>query len=215
MARRNLSGKQTKIDIVAHQTGNRKENNIKITGLQNVDPNVVYRGFTNKVDLEFGVTEDTLSLNLKYDGSFYLLDSCITSNTIHFRYFATSSDTLFIDRSNGESIQYIFKVKSIGPPNLAINNRVLDSVFQKNQWKDLNPISVELDKSVLIEQTFSIENWEIIAGRKSYKGAGNSIPLEVSKKLKKLKPGTNISLYTLIRSSDGVLRKKMTTFTLI
>lgn len=215
-AKRNLSGKQTKIEIANQYTGDKKENNIKVTGLQNTDPTVVYRGYPNKMEIEFSSAEDTLSFNLRCKGSLYLADSCLTTNKIHFTYYAQSSyDTLFIEKPNGESLQHIFTVKNLDPPHLMLNNHTLDSTFSIKQWKDINEISVEQDKDVLIQQGFSIVNWEIIVHKQSYKGSGNIIPLEVSKKLKKLHPGTTISLYILVKASDSVLRKKAVTFKLI
>lgn len=212
----NLSGTQTKITIFPVHPDKKSKNNLAFKGLQNKDPFVVYRGYANKLELDFSAPDDTLFLSIKCKGSLLLRDSCLTSNKIHFDYHASSiRDTVFIESSNGDSIQFIFKVLNLEPPVLAINNQILDSTFSRKQLKNLNEIGCELQKDALLKTTYTVESWEIIANNKSYSGSGKIIPIEVGKELKKLESGTIINLFTVVRSSDCVSRKKMASFKLI
>ncbi len=216
--RRNLSSKQTKIEIVDHQAKNKRKNSLTITGLQNKDPHVVYRGYVNKLELEFNSSEDTLYLSLRTTDPILIKDSCLDENKLHFTYFATSlKDTLFIETSSGENIQFIFNAQNLHPPVLTLNDQRLDSSFYRKQLKKLNQLGSKFQDDALLDGTFKVESWEVIVAGlpNTFKGSGNIIPAEVSKELKKLPLGTTITLQTTVKGPDSVLRKKSATFKLI
>jgi hypothetical protein len=211
---------RTKIKfVIASKKTNPFTSKIHIIGLQHMDPTILYRGYENLIEFEFGNLKDTSTISIKSKGNLSLTDTCLTSSKIRLNYRVSGfskTDTLFIETSEGQIHQQIFNVKNLETPKLYLNNLLLDSILKISDLNHKSVLSMRMEKSCLIPEQFTIRSWEITySERKRYVGSGNRISSSIIRKLKKLQPGSNFCIQVIISSKDSVLRKKTTCVSLI
>lgn len=198
---------------------NTSKSNIHFIGLQHIDSTILYRGYDNLIELEFGYIEDTDTISIKSKGNLFLTDTCLNSSKIKFNYRVSGSartDTLYLETSDGQIHQQIFNIKNLEAPKLYLNDLFLDSLLKVTDLTGNSVLSMRLEKSCLIPEQFSIRSWEITYSENNrYVGNGNRIPSSVIRKLKKLQPGSTFCIQVIISNKDCILRKKTTCVSLI
>lgn len=215
---KNLNQTRMKFTINSKKKDNSKRN-IHCIGLQHIDSTILYRGYDNLIELEFGDLKDTSTISIKSKGNLFLTDTCLNSSKIKFNYRVSGSartDTIYVENADGQIHQQIFNIKNLETPKLYLNELLLDSVLKMSDLSNKFILSMRLEKSCLIPEQFTIRNWEITYSENNrYVGNGNRIPLSVIRKLKKLQPGSNFCIQVIVSSKDCILRKKTTCVSLI
>lgn len=215
----NLSQNRIKFSIIPEKVKDQSNHDVRLVGLQHIDPTILYRGYKNILTLEFGSFADTLSVSIKSKGELQVSDSCPSSTKIQLRYrtpWSEKYDTLLVETTDGHIQQYIFNIKNLEPPGLYFNELLLDSTLRISKSQTTSALSIHYDKNCLIPDRFTIYSWEIsYPGSKRHIGQGSIIPISVIRKLKKLKPGTRCCVQVTASSSDSVLRKKIVCVTLL
>lgn len=216
----NLSRTQLKFTIIPKKAANQNNNEVRLIGLQHVDHTILYAGFDNRITLEFGSFADPINASIRSNGELQLLDSCPASTKVQLGYRIPGSvkqDTLLVETSDGKVHEFIFKRAYLPPPTLYFNEQVIDSTMPISKFYTTSVLSMHYDKDCLVPTRFNIHSWEIChsGGHKPITGGGSIIPMSVIRKLKKLKPGTSCSILVTVSTPDGILRKKIVSFTLI
>jgi len=214
----NLSQTELKFSVIPLKAKNQNNHDIRLVGLQNVDPTILYRGYENLISLEFDSFADSISFSIKSKGKLLLVDSCPVSNKIRLGYRASGSvksDTLLVETTTGKIQQYIFNLKNLSPPCIYFNEEFLDSTLSISKLKPESVLSMHYDKSCLIPDQFTIQSWEIwCSEKKPLVGGGSIIPMSIIDKLKTLNAGTRFSILVTVSTPGGILRKKIVAFTL-
>lgn len=219
-AAENLSKSELKFAVVPKNAVNQNNNEVRILGLQHVDHTILYRGYNNRITLEFGSFADNIQASIKSKGELQLLDSCPASTKVQLSYRVPGSvkqDTLLVETTDGKVHQFIFRIKYLEHPGLYFNEQLIDSTMPISKFYTTSVLSMHYDKDCLVPTRFTIHSWEISysGGHKPVTGGGSIIPMAVIRKLKKLKPGTKCSILVTVSTPDGILRKKIVCFTLI
>ena len=218
-ASENLNQTELKFSVNPQKAGNQNNFEVRLLGLENVDPTILYRGYENRIVLEFGSLSDSIRVSIKAKGKLLVYDSCPAANKIRFRYRLTGSekhDTLVVETSDGQVQQYLFNTSNLKNPEIYFNEIFLDSTLSISRLNTTSVLSIHYDRTCLVPDRFTVHTWEISHfGSKPLAGRGGIIPLSAIRKLKKLKPGTKCSLMITISSPDCILRKKIVAFTLI
>jgi len=215
----NLNQTELKFSVIPKKTSNQNNHEVRLLGLQNIDPTILYRRHENLIALEFGSLADSANISIKAKGKLQVYDSCPVANRIRFKYRINRSekhDTLLVATSDGQVQQYIFNSTPLNNPEIYFNEVRLDSILSISRLNTSSVLSMHYDQTCLVLDRFTIHSWEISCfGNKLLTGKGNIIPLSAIRKLKKLKPGTKCSLLLTVSSPDCTLRKKIAEFTLI
>lgn len=218
----NLSENQLRFSIVPHtpqQTGGQHNLDVRLLGLQNTDHTILYRGYPNLIALEFGSFADAGKVSIQCKGSIHLSDSCPNASTIELAYRPPSflrSDTLLVETTDGIIHPFIFRIQTLRPPDLYLNESLLDSTWSISKLNPLSVLSMHHETGCLTRERYTIHSWEISWSKKEhYSGKGAIIPPAVIRKLRKLNPGTTCCIQVTVSSSDCVLRKKTVCIQLI
>jgi hypothetical protein len=214
----NLSQTELKFSVIPQKAKNQNNHDIRLVGLQHVDPTILYRGYDNLISLEFDSLSGPISVSIKSNGELHLADSCPASNKIRLGYRASGSiksDTLLVETNTGKVQQYIFNLKNLSSPCIYFNEEFLDSTLSISKLKPESVLSMHYDKSCRIPDRFTVLSWEIwCSEKKPLVGGGNIIPMSIIGKLKTLNPGTRCSILVTVSTPGGILRKKIVDFTL-
>ncbi len=218
-AAENLSQTEMKFTVIPKRPVNQNNHDVRLMGLQHVDHTILYRGYDNRIILEFGSFADPINASIKSKGELQLLDSCPASTKIQLGYRPQGSigqDTLFVETTDGKVHEFIFKLQNLAPPGIYFNEQIIDSTISISKFYTTSVLSMHYDQTCLVPSRLTIHTWEIShSGNKRHLGRGNIIPISVIRKLKKLNPGTKCCIQLTFSTPDSVLRKKIVCFTLI
>ncbi|MGV3610127.1 MAG: hypothetical protein ACO1N0_04195 [Fluviicola sp.] len=216
----NLNQTEMKFTVIPKKAANQNNNEVRIMGLQNRDHTILYRGYDNRIILEFGSFADTINASLKSKGNLQLMDSCPASTKVAFGYRVSGSfkqDTLLVETTDDQVHPFVFNIKNLPQPDLYFNEQVIDSTMPISKFYTTSVLSMHYDKDCLVPGQFTIQSWELwySGGKKPINGKGNIIPMSVIRKLKKLKPGDQCGMMVKVIGPDSVQRKKSADFKMI
>ena len=207
------------VQIIANDDPDTRNNVTRIQNLHDNANNIIYRGFPNLFEIEFGrISElstyelECMNCELKAIG----YSDTLPVNQFEIRPKSSNKEALLIIHSakNDTSI-FHFRVALLPDPEIYLNGVRTGESIDISTLDSTVTLTIKYDESVSLRSEFVIRNWEFnssVGHHVSGAGLGNMLPIQDVESLKTSKPGAQLSFICTVQGPDGILRKKAAIF---